>query len=237
MSTFHYMIFVINTNVNTFEQFFESIVDQEGGERAAAYRGSGIYTSERQWKHLMEFPDLFNNKFMIIQQHLDPRYKKQTELFTSKVFNLVASVMGYGTSQGFKLPKTQIILQRQKAGEQFDYGGQHGHYRKRSWSHTIEINLDAYIYTYNSLRNFVSVLAHELSHGLQTSMRRFHRHPDRPEEFRWDKEWYTPLEPGDEGYKEQPWEQHADQKADEAVDYAMQYLNSGVVRGFNPKRV
>jgi hypothetical protein len=224
--------------VDTFEIFYENKYEQAPFTRENVDRGLGIELSETQWTHLSKFPTFFDDKVVVRQVHLDPRYKNSNEIFIRKVFALVAVCLGYGVTKGFKLPKTKIFIKRHRAGEQTP-AGYHAHYRSRSWSHEIEIFLDHVI---PSIKNLFNVIAHEMAHSLQTTTRRLHTPPvtdDAPYTIKWDKQWYKAKSGYEdpEGYKEQPWEKQAYEKSEEVVDYAIQYLQSGVMKGFNPKRV
>lgn len=222
----------------SFQQFCEARIEQKLFNRESVYRGLGIELTERQWETLSDFPALFSHKTWIRQVHLDPRYKDSNNLFLEKVFALVAACMGYGTKQGHKMPKTKLFVYRMKAHETAPAAGTHYHVPSHSWSHEIDIYLDEI----HSIEHLFEIIAHELAHSLQHSMRRIGWNYDWENdktEVTWDKEPYDLVSHHDdeEAYNAQPWEVQAREKAKDAVEYAMGYLQSGVVKGFNPKQV
>lgn len=222
----------------TFKEFFESIHNQQELTREIVLRGTGVELSDDQIKYLNKFPNLFGNKLAYKQIHLDPRYKESNRLFFEKIVSLVAACMGYGVQQGYRFPKTKIIAERLRSGSSVLHAGLHGHYRSRSWSHEIELVMDNII---PSVENLVSIIAHELAHSLQTTLRRLHtpQYPQPDFDIKWDKQKHkmVSIKQDMEKYRSQPWEIDAVEKQEEGAKYAIQYLRTGVAQGFNPAKV
>lgn len=120
----------------------------------------------------------------------------------------------------------------------YERRAQHSHYRKRSWSHLIEMFMDQIVGEPDNFQVFMSSLVHEMIHGKQTTTRRLST-SGATGGTKWDGIEYDDdmdAESFDfETYKSLPWEIEAHARSPEILKDILSYLRSGVATGFNPK--
>lgn len=114
---------------------------------------------------------------------------------------------------------------------------QHAHYRKRSWSHEIELFFGKFVEgdddDFNTLMGNV---IHEMIHAKQTTTRKLstsHASGD----YKWDGKLYKDPLSSHEEYMNAPWEKEAYGSTPEILGDILSFLRTGAVKGFNPKRV
>ena len=127
-----------------------------------------------------------------------------------------------------------------KVVKTFAANAQHIHYRKRSWSHNIDLFFNELVECKDTdFDNLLGTIIHEMIHSKQITTRRLCTSSGG---YKWDGKSHEYIDQEDgkfdlEAYNKLPWEAEAYTKTPEILANIQTFLTTGLVRGFNPKRV